>query len=548
MMRNLNRFASENDGFKMRALGTLLVFTAAALVYAPAVLIYPFFDDWAYITNLELHGLNIFHAFVVLRLWERIVNVIGFELWDTAFSSFTIVVGIVMLLTTARLVASIAKQVAPGLSWAPLTASALFLFHPVNASSVIQIDAISQMMAVALTLLTVRYSVFSSPLVTSRSIATAFGLALAALLAKETVVGSLLWLPIAAYVHSRWVDHRENRYSARKAVTLMGVVVLAVVTFYTVKFLSGAPVVTATEGRYSIHWAPLLILTNSAQLAGSALFFGDTASALIFGFSKKLVIGILASLGLALAAIRAMLPMLWAPARDSAQSAVAPAFWIWLSFAPPALFPVMLMGAVSELYAAGVAPFVALVYGIGIAHFMQGGAAHARAEQHSSRRFMAALMFLIAVSAWGIFSITDKIRLNAQVSERSWAFVHAVKPALHHCTGPLSNLTVKGNLVDTTSGGKQYSVYSLSNEHILRTVLRSVTQPDRLRWLPRFAATRTPDINVWCASLSNPQAPATCTLHCEAYARSQSKSQSCKILREKCDGAASLASGATPGQ
>jgi hypothetical protein len=199
---------------------------------------------------------------------------------------------------------------------------------------------------------------------------------------------------------------------------------------------------------------------------------------------------------------------------------------LWASFALAACVPSVLLGGVSELYAASLTPFLAIAL----------GALLARAGNTPPRLASAAAWCAVAAAAgWGAVSIATKIHMHREVSARSWEFVRVLRPLLPACAE--RTLVVEGNLADTTSGGRPYSGYSAMNERIVRNALYGLTEPHRAAYLARVASNGPADSSgqdVGAARCDVSREEGNCLLRCTAGPILHSPPYRCAVLDEYC--------------
>ncbi|MEK6805791.1 MAG: hypothetical protein AABY95_04005 [Pseudomonadota bacterium] len=498
-------------------LAQAVCFGAAILLYLPAMFDLPFSDDWEMFAWVEKHGSGIFYVEHNLRLWQRMLFALSYPSLGDKVLPLVIGLSIVVFLVTAALVSRVSRQLAPELPLAPLIVAVLYLFHPANASAVIQIDTFSQILADCLALLAIQQIVFVAAPLDIRSGIAAMLFTVCVLCAKETALGVLAWIPVAMYLRVRYVNDGVASVALGSAARVAVSVGLGVALYIWIRAQAGTPLVLAQSGRYAIHIEPATIALNATQLWGAAMYYGDAATLFVFGISPKVAASVVLSL-LLMAAASMGLFQCFSRSPKTKGKIEGDAF-IWFTFAAPAVAPAVFLGSVSELYSAGVVPFTVLGLGLGLASLL---------DRRTTSPGVA-LALLLAVAGWGAVSIGDKLFMHRQVSERNWAFVRAVRPLISACTTP-KKMVVRGNLADTTSGGRPYSVFSHSNERILRNVIQGLTNPHVEAWLSRTA---------WVAVPADHRAArcditAPCALSCEAEPTPASKILSCQVLRERC--------------
>lgn len=483
-------------------------FAAAAIVYLPSVFLLPVGDDWNQITEVYLNAGNIAYPSAIFRLWQRVVYSIGFQLFGMGFMAFTLFLSLLTLLATAWLLSKITRQLVPENRLAPLAVASLYLLHPANTSAVIQLDAFSQILAPLLTLVMINFIVMQRAFNTATFCIVGTALIEITLLAKESVMGAVLCLPVVVYLRNHLLAFdivSGDRFRTRIVIFM---VATALAIYFWLRHAFGTPFDTPDAGRYALQWDAFRIALNALQLLGSSLFYGDSARFMIFGVTATTLASLFLSLALASAAIYG-----WFKKSHFTSAVAIKQLWLWLAFLPAALTPVIFLGSVSELYSAAMTPYVCIFIGVGIAqwiHVLQAGTA---------RRFVAGFssFLLVMVIFCGAMSVNHKIRLNTDVSAITWALTESAEKALNKCGAQPKFLLLSGNLTDTTSLGRPYSIYSKTIGQILKPVVWSLSNNDRRNWIEKVDVPNHDSANIHAAQCdAELDVNSICRLSCSA--------------------------------
>lgn len=457
-----------------------LLFLATGALYWPALSVLPFGDDLVHLDWARTHGKAVWFQGFHFRLWERLVNALNGQVFEYS-GALTIAASILTFLGSGAMVAKLAHALVPTKPEVSLISATVFLLHPANVSSVIQLDTGSQSQSVLLSLCVLYWALVRtkppSPIVL-------FALFLCTLLAKETAAGVMAWVPFAIYFKHRWKEGLSQNQALKSAAKVAGLVVGAFTVYLALRLLTGASITGLESGRYSLSLDPLRVLINVAQILGAAFYFGNSAELFSHGMTTWNAVTISVSLAFfATVAIQSWRRLVGGA--RSERSVDLATLGLLLSCVPPSLFPAALLGSVGELYVAGLTPFVAILTSIVLApEALQRKDGHSGGGRGFQWPSVVAIVFTI--SALGAISLVEKLRMRREVSTQTWALIIKVREAMQTCQAPNWNFILEGNPRDTTSGGRPYSEFSWSNGMILQRVRSSYRNPTRQKWLERF--------------------------------------------------------------
>jgi hypothetical protein len=506
---------------------TVLVAAAITLLYARSALVLPFGDDWLHIVRAHLHGFNIFFAEQFFRPFERLANAINYRFFDID-GYFTLACNIVVLLSTGYAVYRLTRRLVPQDPIAPLLAASFFLVHPGNVASVIQIDTLSQCLAGLFAVLAVRFVVYEPSLGMQRTAAIrGFFLVLAALMAKETSVGSMLALPLAVLIQRRQLDCPTWRRDFSMAAFI---VTSALLIYLLTRAGLGAAMSGEETGRYAFTLRPFRIAVNTGLLSVGSLYFGDSARLLAWGHQYTE-----GRLEMAASALVLGLAMLGVAGRRPGQSTLRiadfmPLTLVWIAGA----FPAMLLRRVSEQYWPGLIPFACIGLACGLSLLI------ARFSARPGMRSWIAASVVLLLAVWCMRLVDSKQRLHADLSDRTWAFSKSLADTAGECPAPNEHIFVNGNLLATNTGGRAYSVFSARNADVLEGAFQVMRQRSDVAALFRQQALEFRGSRL--ASPGSRNARCTierlsaedCLYRCVAGAPDPGTVQTCRLLTEGC--------------
>jgi hypothetical protein len=375
-----------------------------------------------------------------------------------------------------------------------------------------------------------QHVVFASA-TTTRTLAWMTLLIVATLFAKETTVGLVGVLPLAAYFKRRYRDGTRHEQALRSAVLIASAGSIALAVYLLVRIMLQASLHGDASGRYAFTAQPLVLFGNALRLLLGGFFIGDSAHARVWRWDLTSQVGLIIC-AIYLAAVATGLVAYRSQSAEQRQGIRALDLAIVTLLLLGGLFPSLLLGKVSEQYLPGLTPFAALVCAAGFCLL----ASRWPAVQLGGKAYV---VLVIAYFGWTATVIDNKQRMHAELSARHWGMVRELASALPKCGGDQDALILSGNLRDLTQGVRSYSVFSATNAESLSAALYGLHDPSLA---PRIIAeSRSP--HRWllgkgadashCEVLS--RSAGQCRIECLSPDAADRPRQSCRVDDGSCD-------------
>lgn len=342
-------------------------FGLAAILTLAGLLYLKLFSFWAYRDELRhlshMVRLSSPRDFVGIPPWIRplevLVNyantrVFGYEVMHlshfVSFSAFLVSISLVFVLACRM-----ANRALP----AAILAAAFFAFHPVNVSAVYRIDTISQML-VALISLSYLYWLVSRPsLATMSAFLGGCAFTILLLLSKETSLGLILGVPIAAAL-VRFFSAEQGSPAQSADLRAIGRLLIGalslLVAYAALRHAYIMSVLGPTGTRYEVNFSVFNMLKNSALSLASLMYLGDSVELFLNRSRGAIVVTAILSAGVLFLSVLGAVSIV----RGSDRMAQVWAGALVLMIAA-AQFPAVLIQKVNELYSIGPSPYFSLL-------------------------------------------------------------------------------------------------------------------------------------------------------------------------------------------
>lgn len=445
---------------------------AAGLVtlslYGRALTVLPYADDMTHVVNAKAYGLWVFYPFMFFRFFERLVNAVNFQLLDQSVA-ITLAANFLCLAVIAVLTAALAQWLDPRRPATAMLAPILVLFHPGIASEVAQMDTLSQMNSALFALGAFAYMVMRYRPQSPKSNFFLFLLVLATLLSKEICFGQVASLVVVAFYKSWLLDRQDWKIAVRKTLLVIAVVASAAAVYMAMRYFAHSPI--HTDGaRYVADFGPLHIAKNIAIALGGSALVGNTVHILTGGW-RGLDAWDVAGIVFSAAGWALALAGLWrvcaGRAQDKMGVADAHKIVLCLGFLLAGLFPMAIIGVVSEQYLVQLVPFLAIPAAI---FLLRGYDWLASARPPAQRPWIAAALILAYV-VLGTVAIQQKLGAMAVTSMRHQAYRTIVGRWMSQHPGVAGRLCLDGDIDATTTGARPYSVFSQTNSFVFDAVV-----------------------------------------------------------------------------
>jgi hypothetical protein len=461
---------------------SIALLIVAALLYAPGLNIWAYGDDFGFLARAadsssrwDIFGTSSY----LFRPLERLVNSLNVALLGYETTLLSHAVALLGFLVAAALVFGLSLALLSGSRTRAAIATAYFVVLPANILSIIQIDTLSQQYAVVFSLLLTYWLLAQRHRRLAVYGAVAGLLAFLALCSKETAVGAVLALPLV--VHLLWLprDGRRNWAGWRTLVISDSAIAAALLVYLALRLVSGATFGDPNEP-YGLHLSVALVAKNAARLAGGLIYAGSSLDLFPHLQPARIVVSAVLTLGLGfMAAIGLLNPSQRDPdggpaakTRPGNLAAIAGLGTLILA----GMFPVVLIGHMSELYIYSSSPFYALLLGLLVERGYRAIGSFGWARPYASR---AVLVFLAIVIAWLAWGTRGKLALALDVSGQAERYFHQTQSWLADV--PEANVTLcwRSDLARSETGA--YSGFVMPDRVILRGVVAFAGQLESKR-------------------------------------------------------------------
>ncbi len=403
---------------------TIALAAVVMVVYFHILGIWAYGDDLLYLaaaadpfTRWDVFGSSsvvVSHAF---RPLERIINSTNVALLGYGSTLFTHVVALVGMLLTVRLVYRLGRLLEPDRRFVAWFASLYVLLNPASVMAVLQIDTVSQVYATMFGLLIVGWLITARTASIVRHHVVTSVLVLLAFLTKETTLGVIAVTPLAARLLGPGQTGRRD-WLRRELIPTYAAMALAGIVYLALRAMSASSLGEGTSNVYALTFAPDVIATNAVQLLGGMLYVGSSLD--IFPIRSPSRIAVSLAFTLLVAALCAR--GLWLHVMDASRGAAgsrralrAGAAFVLLCLG--AMFPVVLLGKVSELYIFQALPFAALAVSLLLSRALDSFGARQEAQFGAVPRYVHATLVLLL--GWMMFGNVEKQQRALAISDRA---------------------------------------------------------------------------------------------------------------------------------
>jgi hypothetical protein len=462
----------------------LVATLAATWLYWRMFFIPPYADDFTHIANAKLYGLNPFiPGLFFFRPLEAMLNGLNYKVF-TFMPEITLGVSLLGLIASTWLIHAIAQKLMNNRTDAiaalfPPLAAILYMFHPIQAATVQQLDTVSQLLSSLFFLLCYRL-LLDAP---NRGFWTVtggyFALVLLLFLTKEVAFGVAFALPMVTLpglqLHSEPAGQRKGTTFWR----VVAATVLACAAYLCLRVYAGAAF-QGQGGRYELHLYPARVLRNLALFVGSVAYMGNTVDWFV---DRAIYHRVASSLLTAIVLLLAAIGIRRAFARErivADRSLNGDWRWIasWAVLLAASMVPSVFSGWVSEQYSSLLVPCVALLLG----YFVSLAAASLWNPAHATSTILARVALgglLVAFLGWTSFSVHDKLAMAQALGRRSTSFLEALT-AWTRSAPPAEDraLCLNGDLDWNGGVRRNYSIYVLPNYALLGGIADYIEKTD----------------------------------------------------------------------
>ena len=416
-----------------------MLLVLVALLYAPSLNIWANGDDFGDLVRAPESPLwDVFSPVGDETSWqfrplERLVNSINVSLLGYESTLFSHIVALLGFMISVVMVFWLARLLEPDSRGYAILASAYFAAFPTNVFNVIQIDTISQQYATAFSLLVLWWllSQYHRKSVVYHGVS--FLLLSLCLCSKTTSVGFVSAAPLAAYLLG-WSNftHRRRMGLRNLVVSYAGTVILLLV-YVLLRWMNGIAF-SEPSGVYSPHFSPITVSSNVLILLSGIVYAGSSLDIFPGLQVARVVPSAIFTLGLlGLSGIGIWHMMKVRGHKKTSQDAPRSEIGfksrqltvVGLSVLILAgMFPIILIGKMSESYTYGSSPFYALLLGLFVVHGLQAIRSSRLLRASASR---VVLVFLLVVIVWLAYGTGEKVRLALDVSDRVKSYFHEME-------------------------------------------------------------------------------------------------------------------------
>jgi hypothetical protein len=387
-------------------------------IYASSLGIWAYADDCGYVLrayNSETRWSLFATGSYVFRPLERLVNAINAEIYGYDCTAFTHAFSLVMYLFSIVLVFKATKLFWGNLKWAPAIAAVLFGLHPQNVMSVTQIDTVSQLLATVFLLLLVLQLFGATAFNSIRHSFLSFVLALLAFLSKETSLGAVFGISLSAIICHYVKSKRDSRKFARQYTALIAAIGVALLAYMLLRFHNGAAL-GSPGTQYNLSLLGRSLFINMGQLLVGVFYY---ASTLDF-FPTRVFGNILISALLMLSLYSLIVFFYYSEMRSIQMSSFDAHVQNWIAksiglflIMGSGLFPVVLIGKMSELYTFTSIPFFAIWISYSLGSLVQ---------QRSGTLRVFTICLVVFLSIWAGLGTHRKVLRSREISDRAKSY------------------------------------------------------------------------------------------------------------------------------
>lgn len=463
-------------GGRIQLATVIAAFAVPFLLYGRILAILPYADDMTHVVNAKLYGLRIFYPFLFFRFFERLVNAVNFQIFDQHVT-LTLLINFLCLAVIVLLSARLARQFDRQRIVTASLAAALILFHPGIVSEVAQMDTLSQMTSALFALGSFLFLMTSERVDNSGSSAILFLLILATLLSKEICFGQVACLIPVAFCRALMVGRPKLKFALRQASIVMLLVIGAAGIYLAMRYYAHSPI--RTDGaRYTADFGVWHLFKNIAIALGGTVLIANSIHFLSGGLGNLNLwdgLGVILSItGCALA----MLGLWRAIQAWRLKNSDAPDVYgivLCAAYLAAGLFPMALIGVVSEQYLIQLIPFAAVLAAIFLARGFEFLVGHFSTAQ----RIAAASVAIIFYVFLGSLAIEQKLGAMLATSARHQAYRVVVTSWMAQHPKESGRLCLDGDINATSIGTKPYSVFSQTNSFVFNAVVTPLAQQQR---------------------------------------------------------------------
>lgn len=458
-------------------------------LYFAGLRIWAYGDDFGCLirANAQPSWGNIFqgssHEFRPLEKLINSINIawLGYE--TTLLSHIASLFGMVVSVNLVYLLGRIVGQNARGMA---VIAALFFAVSPLNVLSVIQIDTISQQYA---TVFILSYVVW---LISQRNEHYPFvfhvvsGLwVLLALLSKETVFGAILSVPLVRHLLDRRRNGNQLREAMRYLVPDYMIIALAVSCYTALRVLSGAVFLGNPEENYSLRFSIIPMLVHMGQLLSALIYAGSSLD--IYPHLKvgRALMSTILTLGVASVSgygIFQMIRETRMPINPTTARSSLRVVYSLVILVIANMFPVVLIGHMSELYSYGSSPFYALLMGVLLEHATH----NVKPESWCNRNKVKIVVALLIVTFMRQAVCTrEKVNRALEISQRAQSYYRYTATWIEEVTQREKKGDISLCWRPTNGVESAYSGYVMPDRVVLRGVLSFVgaTQGRNIKYI-----------------------------------------------------------------
>lgn len=394
---------------------------------------------------------------------EKFVNSLNAEIIGFESSSFTHSVALLGFILSALLVFIITNIYYSKSMKASYFATILFILSPNNVASVTQIDTISQQYATVFTLLATWW------LSTKKNINEVFyyiiyGLILFLILfSKENPICLIFCLPLSVFImkydYADLISYKRKReLSLFYFMTIIFVMLYLFLRFYFGLSFSGT-------NQYQVSISIIKIIKNCLLLIGSVLYTGSSLD--IFPDIKysKVFISILLFIGLIFVNTR-FLKQLYKKQTFSFieilnNKILSKFLGIWLIILS-GLFPIVLIGKMSELYTYTFTPFYFIFIGI-----LSAESIKYYKKNNLGNRYFSVHTIIFIISLWLGYGTYDKVEHLVLTNDKTKQYYSIISDICENSSKENIDIILSNSI--STNIEKNYNILYFSDISILKS-------------------------------------------------------------------------------
>lgn len=396
----------------------IIILMFAFFLYLPILQIWAYGDDfnmvWGSVDISSMWTIFTTNTFV-FRPLERLVNSINVRLFGYETFYLVHIIALLGFLLSVLMVFKLALLLGNNSIVFAAFSAVYFAVMPANVMSIYQIDQLSQLYVTTFYLVLLYWLLANCEHSGFYRYVVSFILVLLTLLSKESSIGLIIITPFALY----FLIDRPTKYHYDYFILFI-IDTVAIIIYFLLRMIFGAGF--GAGDHYSIHYSIKLILFNIIQLLAGIVYAGSSLDIYPQLRVIKFIISALVTFGLfsiMVVGIKNMLQNVYKQeiGTNFEEKLAGGRKIVGLSILMFAgMFPVVLIGKMSEVYTFSSSPFFALLLGFGLSEYLKVVHASRLFRTYGVKIVIGLLIFSIAWLGVGTY---EKLQMTSEISVRS---------------------------------------------------------------------------------------------------------------------------------